>query len=268
MAVPSLDTQIVGRAAERADVRGKVETVRAAKRIAPQLGAELLEIAGGVAAFAGVGSPLSEASGLDLAGQVSDGDVAAVTAFYERNGSPARIVVSPLGGVNLAQRLAAAGYRPVELQNLLAAAIDRVAHRRDARITESRDPAEWGRASAAGFIEREPEESEALVGEILAAVRSVTTLEVRQNGTIVATAAMDVQGDYAALFAASTAPSVRRTGLQRSLILDRVARAHERGAKVAFASGAVASGSERNFRRLGFEVLCTRAVWERPISTK
>ena len=35
--------------------------------------------------------------------------------------------------------------------------------------------------------------------------------------------------------------------------------------RLAQASAAVASVSERNFRRLGFEVLYTRTVWERPL---
>jgi GNAT superfamily N-acetyltransferase len=260
-----IDTQAAGDAIERAEIRGHRECVASASRIAPGLDAAILDIAGGVAAFAGAFSPLSEASGLGLFCEVRRDDVERLTQFYLTRETPPRIVVSPLASEALTRELARAGYRPVETQNLLACEIDAVDCRRDARVSESSDARAWGRISAAGFLEREPTPDEALVGCIIASIPSVTSLEARSGGAIVATAAMALEGEFAALFAASTLPGARRSGLQAALIGDRVARARERGARYAHAGAAVGGPSEKNFRRNGFQVLYTRTVWERSL---
>lgn len=262
---PLLDTRATGEAIERAEIRGRRECVAMARRLAPQLNAEIVEIAGGVAPFVGAGSPLSEAAGLGMFAEVSARDVDRLTDFYAERATPPRVAVTPLASLDLFGELVRAGYRPVEHQNVLACEIADIDCERDERIVESQDPWAWGRASAAGFMDREPTGDELLTGAIIAAIPSVTALELRTGGTVCATGAMDVQGEYAALFAASTMPDARGRGFQTAMIRDRVARARRRGARVAHAGAGVASQSERNFRRLGFAVLYTRTVWEKPL---
>jgi GNAT superfamily N-acetyltransferase len=260
-----LDTRAAGEAIERAEIRGRHECVESARRIAPQLNSEIVEIAGGAVPFAGVGSPLSEAVGLGTFAEVTGRDVDALTDFYVRRGTPPRVAVMPLASPDLFDELVRAGYRPVEHQNVLAREISSVDCERDERIVESHDPWTWGRASASGFAGRDPSDDDVVVGAIIAAIPSVTALELRIGGSVAATGAMDVQGEYAALFAASTATAARGRGFQTALIRDRIARARERGARVAHAGAGVASPSERNFRRLGFTVLFTRSIWEKPL---
>lgn len=260
-----IDTRALAEAIERAEIGGRRKCVDAARQIAAQLGAEIIEIAGGVAPFVGAGSPLSEAAGLGLFAEVSAGDISRLTDFYATHRTPPRIAVSAVAPLELSRLLARSGFWPVELQNVLAADLGSAAFARDDRIAEGIDPWVWGRASAAGFVAREPTEDEVLVGAIIGAIPSVTKLQVVLEGSIAATAAMDVEGELAALFAASTAPAARVQGWQTALIRDRVARARERGARHAHAAAGVATRSERNFRRLGFQVLYTRTVWERPL---
>ena len=90
-------------------------------------------------------------------------------------------------------------------------------------------------------------------------------LEARVDGTVVATAAMDVRGEIAGLHGASTLPSARRRGWQSTFIRDRAARARELGARYVYGVADVAGASERNFRRSGFDVLYTRTLWERAV---
>jgi hypothetical protein len=265
-----IDTNALGASIEKADVAGMRACVASAQRVAKDLDARSIDILGGIAPFVGVSSPLSEACGLGIfSGEAGPDDVARLTAFYEERGTPARVLVSPLASTTFAPLLASTGYRPVENQNVLACEIAFVDCERDDRVSESRDPRSWGRQSAAGFTEPaecDPSEDAVLIGTIIASVPSVTILEARVNGTTVATAAMDVQGDLAGLFAGSTVASERKRGWHAALIRDRLARARDRGARFARTSAGVGSASERNFRRAGFQVLYTRTVWERAIA--
>ena len=247
---------------ERAGIDGCRACVTAARDVAPHLNAAALEVAGGVAGFAGTGSPLSEACGLGVFENVTADDVAQMTQFYVERGSVPRVLVSPLCSLALTDELTRAGYRPVEYQNVFAREItgDDV---RDERIAVAEDRNAWGHASASGFLGREAGDDEALVGTIVARAATMIPLEARVDGAVVATAAMDVPGEIAGLHGASTMPSARRRGWQIILIRDRAARARELGARYVYGVADVGGTSERNFRRAGFGVLYTRTVWER-----
>ncbi len=252
----------VARNIERGAIDGCRACVTAARDVAPQLNAAALEIAGGIAGFAGEGSPLSEACGLGVFDGVTPDDVTRVTQFYAEHRSVARVLVSPLCSFSLTDELARAGYRPVEYQNVFLREIapDDV---RDERIAVAEDHHAWGRASASGFLGREADRHEALVGTIIARAASMIPLEARVDGAVVATAAMDVRGEIAGLHGVSTLSFARRRGWQGIFIRDRAARARELGARYVYGVADVGGASERNFRRAGFDVLYTRTLWER-----
>ena len=261
-----IDTRPLGELVERAAIRGHRAVVDSASSIAPGLGAEIIEIAGGRAPFAGVGSPLSEAGALGVFSAATAADVERLTAFYTGHSTPPRVLVSPLAGIELPQLLASAGYRPIELQNVLVRELTQGEFERDPRVTEIADPWTWAAASARGFLDGEASREDALVAAIVAAVPNVGALAVERDGIIVAAAAMEVDGECLSLFAASTIPPARGQGWHTALIRDRLARGYEAGARIARVSAAIASRSERNFRRLGFGVLFSRTVWERPLA--
>jgi GNAT superfamily N-acetyltransferase len=260
-----IDTQTLAHQIERASIVGFRACIRAAQQLAPNLGAAVIDVAGGVAAFAGAASPLSEATAVGVFVEANAADVDRLTRFYSERETPARVMVNPLTSPSLACELARAGYAPAEYQNVLVREIEREDAARDERVTESSDHEGWGRTSAAGFLERDPEENEALVGIIIARASTMIPLELRVDGNVVATAAMDVYEDVSGLHGASTMPHARRRGYQAVLIRERIARARALGARYVHATAAVGSASERNFRRSGFEVLFTRTLWERPL---
>jgi ribosomal protein S18 acetylase RimI-like enzyme len=256
----------LARAFERLEIRGMHDCVESARALVPGLGAAVVEFAGGAVAFAGVDSPLSQATGFGMEGPVSAGDVARVTEFYAARGSTPAVMVNPCADPSLGTQLAHAGYAPVEYENTLFAELLGMVGRRDERIAETTDFAGWAQASARAFLGTgdAPPADFALIGEIIASASGVIPLEGRgEGGTVEATGAMGIEGEYAGLFASSTLPAFRRRGWQTALILDRVARACAAGVRYARASAGVGSASEANFRRCGFRVLYTRASWQR-----
>jgi hypothetical protein len=252
----------VARNIERGAIDGCRACVTAARDVAPQVNADTLEIAGGIAGFAGEGSPLSEACGIGVFDDVTPDDVARLTQFYVERATVPRVLVSPLCSLALTDELARAGYRPVEYQNVFLREIAGD-DERDERIAVAQDHSMWGHASASGFLGREAEGDEALIGTIIARAATMIPLEARVDGAVVATAAMDVRGEIAGLHGASTMPSARRQGWQGIFIRDRAARARELGARYVYGVAGIGSASERNFRRAGFDVLYTRTLWER-----
>ncbi len=252
--------EAIGRA-EIAGIRCAIETTR---RLDPSVGAEGMEIGGGLLAFTGVDSPLSQAIGVGTSRPITEDDVDLITSFYESRGTTPRVYVTPLADPTLARTLVATGYAPTEYENVLAAG-DLEAHaQRDDRIVVASDLQTWARASAQAFTDREQlEPGEDFTALVIASSKGVTPLEVREENAVVATAAMDVCGECAGLFTGSTMPAFRNRGWQLAMIRDRIARARDAGVRLLRAAAKPASVSERNFRRCGFTTLYTRVLWER-----
>jgi hypothetical protein len=69
---------------------------------------------------------------------------------------------------------------------------------------------------------------------------------------------MSVRDGLATLFADGTIAAFRRVGLHRELITARLNEAIAQGCDLATASTLPGSGSQRNYERLGFEVVYTK----------
>lgn len=249
------------RLSEIAGIRSGVATVQ---RLDPSACAEIIEIAGGLVAFTGIDSPLSQAYGIAVLVPLAQDEIASITEFYEARGATSRIFVTPFTDPQLARGLAAAGYAPSEYENVLASD-DLASHaRRDQRIGVAPDLGAWSRASAQGFMDGAASPGDEVIAEILSSSEGCIALEGHDGAAIAATAAMDVRGECAAFFGGSTLPEYRGRGWHRALIADRIARARDAGARLLRATARPASSSERNFVRCGFRTLYTRVLWERP----
>ncbi len=82
-------------------------------------GAAVLEIAGGIAIFMGVDSPLSQAVGIGLNGPVSPSEIGQMESFFRSRGARVSIDLCPLAEPGLLPVLADRGYRPTEFNNVL-----------------------------------------------------------------------------------------------------------------------------------------------------
>ncbi len=250
-------------ACEHDEREGLRRCLTRASALYPELGIETLDIAGGLVAYAGGDSPLSEATAIGLECEVTDADLARISAFYRSRDCDAAVTLSPLSHRALFELLPAAGYVPVRFTNMLVAHIDGLHGARDARIQETHDARAWGLASAIGFADgATPEEAIVRTGMIIAAGGAIA-LQAEAGGEIAATAGMacTINTGIGAFFAASTLPAFRRQGWQRAMIADRVARAKECGMKVVRVEADPLGASERNFRALGFVPLYSRVTW-------
>ena len=252
-------------ALEGAEVAGLRQCVTNASLRFPELRPYACEIGGGVAAFAGVNSPISEALGVGLWQRAGRAEGDALTAFYRERGAQPRVRLSPYADPAFVRALIALGYVPLEYENPMAADAAAIGTRRDPRVTLMRDANEWSAATGSAFLDGAPcDESNLVVGLMICTPPETTALEIREAEAIVASGCMDVQGAIAGFYGAGTAPAFRGRGLQKALILDRAARALERGARFCRVTTRPGSISEQNFRQLGFTPLYTRTLWGIP----
>ncbi len=254
-------------AIERTEVAASRQCVSNAKTRIPQLHPQAQEIAGGIAAFAGINSPFSEAIGLGLWESAGLREAESLTAFYRDRGAQPRVRCSPYADPVFIRALIALGYEPLEYENPMTAELATIGARRDPRVTPMRDANEWSAATGSAFMDGAPcDESNLAIGLVVCTLPGSTALEIREADAIVASGCMDVQGAIAGFYGAGTAAAFRRRGLQTALILDRAARALERGARFGRVTTRPGSISEQNFRRLGFVPLYTRTLWGIPCS--
>ena len=113
-------TKELDEAIRRSESEGIRTGIATVKRLHPDVRATSIEVAGGLAAFTGVDSPLSQSYGVGSSAPVTEGDVSRITDFYESRGATPRVFVTPLADPSLAPALAAAGYTPSEYENVLA----------------------------------------------------------------------------------------------------------------------------------------------------
>lgn len=254
-------------ALERSEVSATRSVAGYAQARFPELQCAAQDIAGGVAVFGGVGSPLSEAIGVGLWERAGRPEAEALTTFYRDRGAQPKVRLSPHADPDFVRALLELGYVPLEYENPLTGDLRSIGAGRDARVTEMRDADEWSRATGSAFMDGAPcDESNLIIGLIVCSTPASTALEIRLDGAIAASGCMDVQGEIAGFYGAATAPAFRGRGLQSALIADRIARAVERGARFGRVTTRPGTTSEQNFRRSGFVPLYTRTIWGTPCS--
>src|SRR6266404_4301641 len=114
---------------------------------------EALPVAGGYAAFAGVGSALTHAIGLGMNGPVTAAEFNEMEEFYRSRGAWVNLDFCPHADPSLMDLLGKRGYRIVESSNTLAGP---VAGAPDARVRRAEPHEEelWCRIMLEGFFLR------------------------------------------------------------------------------------------------------------------
>jgi len=232
-------------------------------------GVETLNVAGGCAVFAGAGSPLTQAVGLGLAGPVSLAEVEALEDFFRCRGSGVSVDLCPLADPGFLDLLAHRGYAPTEFNNVLVkrlAAAEPVPSPR-VRLAAPEEGELWARTVGRAFFETAMlSDREMDVGRAIVATPGVLCyLAFAENGEAAAGAAMACHGGVATLFADGAIPAFRRAGLHRELIAARVDAAAAVGCDVAAAATLPGSASQRNYERLGFQVVYTKVTLVKPL---
>ena len=229
-----------------------------------QPGAAILEAGGGIALFQGVDSPLTQVVGMGLNGPVSDADLNAIESFFRGRGARISIDLCPLADPGLLEALGKRCYRPTEFNNVLVrplAGAEMIPAPRVRRATPEEGDL-WSHTVGYGFFEQAE-----LTGEEMDVGRAIfgmpgahCYLAGSETGESAGGGAMAICGGLATLFADSTVPRFRSRGLHRELIAMRINEAAAAGCDLATASTLPGSQSQRNYERMGFQVVYTKVT--------
>jgi ribosomal protein S18 acetylase RimI-like enzyme len=262
----------LARRLETTDALAGVEFARSWAGFNSFTGDVFLPVAGGHAGFGGIDSPLTQAFALGLNGPVSEADMSAMEDFYRGHKSAVNIETCPLADPSLLKLLNERGYRPIEYSNVLVRELTGDDARTLTNTTSNvrvRRPAEdevesYSRVVVKSFFENTeipPELLNIFKSCFFAAGAFFFLAEV--DGVAAGGGMMSIHQGVASLGGAGTLPEFRNRGVQRALLVARIALATESGSDLAMVATSPGSGSQRNVERLGFRVVYTRTKFLR-----
>ena len=239
---------------------------------------ERMSIGGGWAARDIPGTWANSSAGLALDGPVSAEEIDRLVAWYEEVGVEPRVEVCPYADASLLRELARAGfvvqsfehalYREIGGESTIETTHPAPPHL-EIRVVDPSDPAsteDFARTVVAGFAapERTPREIDVDLAARCAVHPRSVNIVARLDGRSVGAGSMELHGHLVALYGLSVLPDHRRRGIQQAMIAARLRIARERGCTLATITGPPGAGTERNVRRMGFQVAYTRAIMVRP----
>jgi GNAT superfamily N-acetyltransferase len=227
-------------------------------------GTAILEVAGGVAVFAGAESPLTQAIGIGLRGPVARAEIDRLDAFFRSRGAPVSVDLCPLADIAVRGQLTSLGCRPAEFNNVMVRGLPGAEFSPSvrARLIAPEESELWCRTVGQGFFEQpELSEEEMDVGRAIYSLAGARCyLAFDESGAACAAGSMMVHQGLALLFSDSTVAPYRRRGFQRELIAARLEEARAQGCDLAAATVAPGSASQRNYERAGFQVVYTKVL--------
>lgn len=265
----------LARRVEMAEAVAMQACAEAALRLRPDQPIAIANFGGGIAAFAGKDSPVTQAIGVGLDGPVADAELDGLEEFFHSRGAAVALELCPLVDLALYQTLAKRGYHLAEVSNVLVRDLNSTAAAEFegkspyviTRPAAANEADLWTLTVAQGFAEHYPVTQsilDVMLGffyrESACNYLAFIGEEVAGGGAVAAH-----QG-VGGLFGASTLPAFRRRGVQTELLAARLGWAREQKCDVAVSVTQPGSISQRNIERLGFRVAYTRTklVRERP----
>jgi GNAT superfamily N-acetyltransferase len=256
----------LARRVEFAEANAGRECAEASHRLHPEIPVAVAEIAGGIAVFAGVDSPVTQAIGVGLKGPVTDSDLDALGDFFQSRKAPAAIELCPLVEMSLYEKFAERNYRLMEVSNVLI--LENLANAKVARelppgvTVRASEPAEsklWTLTVAQGFAEHFPVTQSLLdVMEGFPHRKNACCFLAYVDGVVAGGGAVSADHGVSGFFGASTLPAFRRRGVQSALLAARLAWALDQSCDLAVSIAQPGSISHRNIERSGFRVAYTR----------
>lgn len=257
---------------EAAHGHASAEYAETLARRRPDTGATSARLAGGLAGYAGAGSPLSQAAGVGMGGAVDLGEFDRLTAFFHSRGAPSKVEACPLADPSLWRWLGERGYRACEFDNVMIRTLDDPDDRPmpagvEARPSTAAESGLVGSIVASGFFgDGELPPGLGDIFETMADQPSSTSFLGLVDGAPAAAGVVVVHDGVASLAGAATLPRYRNRGAQAALLRTRLAFAASLGCDLAVVCAAPGSGSMRNALRRGFAVAYTRVSMQLPIS--
>lgn len=241
-----------------------------AQKLHPEIGAASEDIAGGIAVYAGVDSPVTQALAVGLNGPVSDAELDRLENFYRSRSAATAIELCPFAGIPLYEALAKREYRLLEVSNVLfrelapgdsfpspPAVVVRPALPEDEKL--------FTRTVAQGFAELSPITQPLLdVMEGFFHSDGNHSFLAFVDGVAAGGASAFAFNGVAGMFGASTLPEFRGRGVQAAVLAARLNWAVEHGCELAKGITLPGSTSHRNHERFSFRVAYTRTKLVRP----
>jgi GNAT superfamily N-acetyltransferase len=264
----------LARRVERAEANACRECAEAFHLAHPEFPVAVEELGGGIAVFAGVDSPVTQAIGVGLGDTVTEEDLDRLGDFFLQRNAPAAVELCPLVDISLYEKFATRGYRLLEVSDILIRELTpvesinvAVPHGGVAVRQAFQDEGKlWTTTVAQGFAEHFPVTQEILdVMEGFFHAKSAQAFLAFVDGEVAGGAALAMHGGVCGLFGASTLPNFRKRGVQTALLGSRIFWAVERGCDLAVSIAQPGSVSHRNIERAGFRVAYTRTKLIRPL---
>ena len=255
----------VSRRLELNEMLAPLDYVKSVQRTRPETGAEFVEIAGGLAFYAGAPSPLNQAVGMGLHGPVSTEEFEGFETFYRERDCPAQIVLSPYADMTLLEFVRDRGYRLTEFNSVMVCRLDEFRQMpapesvRVERVTPQM-ARRWAEVLVEGFAEfgELPPSMFEPYGLLAHGLNFLAYVDGEIAGG--ASGTIYAEQKLAAIFGAATLPKFRRHGVQNALFQARLREAKAAGCEIAIVCTQPASGSQRNAERNGFRLAYTKVV--------
>ena len=267
------DTALAGRI-ERVEAQLIARSSDAARRRAGAVGF-VIPIAGGVASFAGDGSPFNKVAGLGFGGVPDPAALDTVEKAFAAIGAPVQIELAQLADPAIGDLLTGRGYQLESFENVLGRALTGEPERVmppgvEVRPSGEEESETWldvvAKGSAHPDTQGVPWHEEFPREMIIEVERDMTAAGVTVryagllDGILAGGATMRMAEGVAELTGAATAPAHRRHGVHTALLSARLADATAAGCDVAVIITQPGSKSQQNAQRRGFDLLYTRAV--------
>jgi ribosomal protein S18 acetylase RimI-like enzyme len=231
----------------------------------PSIAAAIENIAGGIAVFAGVDSPITQAVGTGLDGPVTEAELDRLEDFYFSRGAPVNLELCPFIHPSLAGLLGKRPYRLAEFSNVLV----RELHPEETfavpaagvaiRIAELNEAKNFTRIMMEGFADGAPVTQSLLdIGEGFFYRTAGCSIFAMVDGELAGGAGLDIHDGIAVMAGASTLPRFRQRGAQNALLSERLARSAQSGCDLAMTITNPGTASQRNSERAGFRIVYTR----------
>ena len=265
---PLFADMALARRLEMTDALAGVEFARAWAQVKSFAGEVFVPVAGGYGGFGGVDSPLTQAFGVGLNGLVTESDMARLEHFYESHGAPVNIETCPLADPTLLKLLNERGYCPIEYSNVSIRELDEADSRLwpdsaikvHVRTPEPNEVEAYCVVVIRSFFEDTNEVSSQMLDIFTSCFYAANTFFflAELDGAAAGGGMMSIHQGVASFGGAGTLPEFRNRGVQKALLLARIAAAARARCDLAMVATGPGSGSQRNVERLGFRVVYTR----------
>lgn len=252
------------------------EGARAAAHRDPQHRVLVRPIGGGLAVWAGPGSPLDKVVGVGMNGAAfDDAELDAVEQAFAEREAPVQVEVSTLADPAVVERLTRRGYVLFGFENVLGLRLEPGRQAQPTEDIEIRDvghdefetwvnvvvdgfatPDTQGVASHEDFPRDALEQAERDLTATSGFVGSLAMIDGKPAGG----ASLRLSDGVAQLCGAATLPEFRRRGVQGALLSMRLAAAAAAGCDLAVVTTLPGSKSQQNVQKLGFQLLYPRAI--------